>query len=148
MPRPKKPSRKTPESSVISEVTLNDLVRLYRFRQKQINVLLLKRKRLLDRLTQIDSTLKTDPFRKAIQSGLDLESLVRRRHANDRPLTAYLEACLKKHRNGMTLQELTEAVQAAGYKTKSTRFQNTVYHRLYHSKNIWRDPKTGLWKIK
>lgn len=123
----KRTSRKTPGSSIPSELTLNDLSRLYRRKQKQIAVLLSKRQRLLDRLTQIDSTLKTAPFRKAIQSGLDLERPVRQHRVNDQPLKVYVETCLKKHPHGMTLSALAEAIQEAGYKTNSVQFQNTVY---------------------
>jgi hypothetical protein len=58
---------------------------------------------------------------------------------------------LGEERNGLSLDDLTDRVLAAGYKSKSTNFKQTLYQALYnaraHGEGVTRDEDTGNWKL-
>lgn len=72
----------------------------------------------------------------------------RRRGRNQKPLRAYVQEVLTANKKGLALQEISEAVQANGYKTSSKNFKNVLYQCLYHNEEFIHDDKTGTYKIK
>lgn len=129
------------------ELTLQEIVHLLRRKQSRIKSLSEKRLRILRQLADIDFLINQLPVVKARNSRLPSRFRIRHRPQNDKPLIDYVVSSLKSHKRGMTLQQLAEAVQAAGYVTNSTKFENTLYQCVYHAKNIQRDLKSGRWKL-
>lgn len=71
-----------------------------------------------------------------------------RRPKNSAPLGDFVLAALKDKKQGLSVKEIADAVQQAGYKTKSGKFRTVVYQYLYHSKKITRSDKTGNYVLK
>lgn len=48
------------------------------------------------------------------------------------PLSAFVREALKGQRGGLTLAQIGEAVQSAGYQSTSSNFKNVLYQCLYN----------------
>ncbi len=72
----------------------------------------------------------------------------RRRAKNEKPLKAYVTDVLNSSKKGLTLQEVSDKVQEAGYKSKSKSFKNVLYQCLYHNKEFTHDSDAGIYKLK
>lgn len=72
----------------------------------------------------------------------------RRRAKNAKPLKAYVIDVLNSNKKGLTLQQVSDKVQAAGYKSKSKSFKNVLYQCLYHNKEFMHDSEAGIYKLK
>jgi hypothetical protein len=65
---------------------------------------------------------------------------------NDRSLRQVVEDVLQQQPDGMSLNELTQAVLDAGYKTNATNFRNVVYQHIYHSRDVM-SPARGRYAL-
>jgi hypothetical protein len=72
----------------------------------------------------------------------------RRRAKNAKPLKGYVIDVLSSNKKGLTLQEISNKVQDAGYKSKSKSFKNVLYQCLYHNKEFMHDSDAGIYKLK
>ena len=72
----------------------------------------------------------------------------RRRAKNAKPLKEYVNDVLSANKKGLTLQQVMDKVQAAGYKSKSKNFKNVLYQCLYHTEEFVLDPKKGTYTLK
>ncbi|MFO1020143.1 MAG: hypothetical protein U0903_05530 [Planctomycetales bacterium] len=129
------------------DMTLLELEKLLHGKRSQLHTLLRRRHKLEQQLTKVEEAISGLQGGKGVLSKLGLKFALRTRPHNDKPLKAYVEDVLKANRKGLTLQGLSDKVLAAGYKTQSTKFSNTLYQCVYHAKNIRRDEKSGLWKM-
>ncbi len=55
---------------------------------------------------------------------------------------------LSKHKKGLTLSELAEAILKTGHQSTSSNFSNTIYQAIHGSNLIKRDPKTKRYMLK
>jgi hypothetical protein len=65
------------------------------------------------------------------------------RQENEKSLSHYILQVLELHPEGLTDQQLTVAVQKAGYKTRSTAFLTLVRQRLYQMSEVGTIVKNG-----
>lgn len=65
---------------------------------------------------------------------------------NERSLRQVVEEVLDSQPDGMSLNELTQAVLDAGYKTNATNFRNVVYQHIYHSRDVT-SPSRGRYAL-
>lgn len=72
----------------------------------------------------------------------------RRRPKNEQSLRAVVLEVLQKHKAGLTLTDLANAVLATGYKSTSRNFKNVLYQCLYNTDKITHDAPTGCYKLK
>ena len=72
----------------------------------------------------------------------------RRRAKNAKPLKAHVIEALNGIKKGLTLQQVSDKVQASGYKSKSKNFKNVLYQCLYHNKEFVHDADAGTYKLK
>lgn len=72
----------------------------------------------------------------------------RRRAKNAKPLKAHVIEALNGNKKGLTLQQVSDKVQASGYKSKSKSFKNVLYQCLYHNKEFVHDADAGTYKLK
>ena len=72
----------------------------------------------------------------------------RRRAKNAKPLKGYVTDVLTDNKKGLTLQQVMDKVQKAGYKSKSKNFKNVLYQCLYHTKDFVLDSKKGTYTLK
>lgn len=75
-------------------------------------------------------------------------SVRRRRAKNAKPLKAYVIDVLNANKKGLTLQEISDKVQEAGYKSKSKSFKNVLYQCLYHNREFMHDSDAGIYKLR
>lgn len=102
-----------------------------------------KRNKLLAQLEIIDNKLTK------IKGGSTTKKTKSRsvvRASNDRPLRAFVADALKKE--PANLQEITDRVLKAGYKSNSSKFKNVVYQSLFHNEEFVHDAKTGQYSYK
>lgn len=69
------------------------------------------------------------------------------RPKNEKSLNIHIHETLKKHKKGLTLGEIAEVVQAAGYQSNAANFKNVLYQNLYNNDNIERDENTGKYSL-
>ena len=72
----------------------------------------------------------------------------RRRAKNAKPLKEYVKDVLASNKKGLTLQQVMDKVEAAGYKSKSKNFKNVLYQCLYHTKEFVLDSNKGTYTLK
>jgi hypothetical protein len=72
----------------------------------------------------------------------------RRRAGGGKSLGDYVTEILGDSKSGLTLQEFTNAVLAAGYQTTSANFKQNVYQYLHHSGEARRDAKSKTYRLK
>jgi hypothetical protein len=70
------------------------------------------------------------------------------RSTNPHALIHYVVEILERHKRGLDLKELGEQVLAAGYKTESANFRQTLYQNLYsHRNKVTHDRATGTYRL-
>lgn len=123
----------------------------------QLEKLLVSKKSMLDGLQK-----KRDKLQKQLSAVEDKISAVggvsmdhrgyrkpRKRPKNDRTLLEVVLDVLGENKKGLTLADLSAACLATGYKTGSSKFENTVYQCLYNnSDKILHDPATRTYRLK
>ena len=65
-------------------------------------------------------------------------------------MKAWVQEELQKAKKGLTIDELIESVQAAGYKSKADKFKNVMYQCLFHGQKASlyrRDADTKRWVL-
>ena len=70
------------------------------------------------------------------------------RSTNPHTLIHYVVEILERHKQGLDLKNLGEQVLAAGYKTESANFRQTLYQNLYHHRDkVAHDRSTGTYRL-
>jgi len=67
---------------------------------------------------------------------------------NTQSLGAVVNAILGDIPKGLGLEDLVAKVISSGYKTKAKSFSNVVYQCVYNTKAIYRDKKSGTYRLK
>jgi len=71
-----------------------------------------------------------------------------KRPKNTQSLGAVVNGILTETPKGLSLEDLVAAVISSGYKTKAKSFSNVVYQCVYNAKAIYRDKKSGTYRLK
>ena len=133
------------------EMSVADLERLLVNRRSQLDELTRKREKLQKDLALVEQKigiLEGRQGRRGPAPGFKVRRKVLKRPRNERPLVAVVTDILSKSKKGLPLTALAEKVQATGYKSSSSNFNNVVYQCLYNADHIMHDPETGTWKLK
>ncbi|QDT39207.1 hypothetical protein [Stratiformator vulcanicus] len=151
------------------DMTVAELEELLEDRRSAVTDLEEKRAKLLEELSAVDQEIadlaggkKKSPGRpkksKAATSTPKKKKSVKkkkssggRRARNTKSLKDYILDILAKNKKGLDLNEMMDAVQKEGYKSKSADFKTVLYQTLYHLKRggeIDRNDKTGAYVLK
>ncbi len=118
-------------------LSVAEIQQALRKQQSRVNVLQKRRERLLEEIKNIEQEI-------ALISGSESGTV---RFRNEQSLENVICDVLAKHKKGLTLSELTEAIQKTGYKSGSANFKNVVYQNVYKSERIARDEKSGKYVL-
>jgi methionine salvage enolase-phosphatase E1 len=128
-----------------SVTSIADLERLLDERKAKLQDLLQARDRLQKQLDDLDAQIQDAA---SVDGPLIRRRGRKRRVKNETSLKAVVQQVLAKNKKGLSLADLEAAVTETGYKSGSHNFRNVLYQAAYHSPDIARDEKTGLYKLK
>ena len=120
----------------IDELSVADVEQLLKEKQTQVSRLQKRRAKLLAEIEKIDAEVEE-------LSGKGSGSRFKNKFTN-------LEAAcqvLARHKKGLTLDELTNAILKTGHRSTSKNFRNTIYQAIHNSKKIRRDAKTRRYML-
>ncbi|MSR58394.1 MAG: hypothetical protein EXS05_12070 [Planctomycetaceae bacterium] len=128
------------------DMTVAQLERLLQKKRTNLDSLEQRRSRLQKKLKQLDSRI-------ALIGGVVREGRKprrgRKRPKNTQTLLQALSQVLTHNKKGLTLKELADKILEGGYKTASTKFQNTVYQVIYNNQDkVAHDAKTKTYRLK
>lgn len=128
----------------MADLSVAQVIKLLAKKRAQLRDLNKRRERLIREIGAIDTRIKE------IGGAVPPAERPRRtRPQNERALYDVVIDVLQEHDDGLTLNELAEAVLATGYKTNSVKFANPVYQCVYNaSDKIVRDPETRQYRLK
>jgi hypothetical protein len=133
-------------------MSLAELESMLKEQKNRLDSLKRKQKDLksdLDNVNQEIALLEGRGGRRGRPPGSGGVKTVRRRRAkNAKPLKGYVIDVLNANKKGLTLQQISDKVQEAGYKSKSKSFKNVLYQCLYHNKEFMHDSEAGIYKLK
>lgn len=129
----------TKKQSSLTTMSIGELQAELQRRERGIRKLERRREKLLAELAQVDADL-------ASVGALSASGGVRRRPRNDMNLVDSLAAVL----NGKTMSvtEVTQAVQAAGYLTTAANFRTIVNQALIREKKVFKKVARGQYTAK
>lgn len=120
---------RTPSSGGLGNVSLDDLAREMRRRQREVSRMVAKRDRLAEQLNQLDAEIRSLGGAASVGDyGTTASGRPRRRPQNEMSLSEALIGVLKNQT--MSVTEAAEAVQRAGYQTTSSSFRTIVNQTL------------------
>lgn len=124
----------------LESMSLSEIKQVLRSRENQVESLKRKRDKLTAQLQEIEEQISS------LEGTLSVERRgVRAR--NDKSLKTHVQEALRKSKKGLTLNELSEAVKAAGYVSNSHNFKNVLYQSVYNSTNVSRDDSSGRYAL-
>lgn len=121
----------------LSSMSLAEIQQILKQQQNRIQQLQKRREKILASLQEVDDEI-------AQISGSENGS---GRFKNEQSLEQVICDILAKHKKGLTLNEITEAVGNSGYQSSSHNFKNVVYQNVYKSERITRDEKTKKYVL-
>lgn len=113
----------------LSSISVLDLKRELIKRQRTVGAIVKKRDRLVAKVRELDAAIADLGGR--VLGGVNGEISVRKRPKNDSNLVEALGAVLKD--KTMSVTDVAEAVQKAGYQTSSPNFRTIVNQTLINS---------------
>lgn len=139
----------------IETLSVAELERMLENRRAELTELTEKRERLAAELAECDRQI-AEMNGGAVRGrgrGRGRRVVVRKRRPgrvrNQPPLKQFVADVLEKHKKGLSLDDLSERVLGAGYKTNSGKFKNTLYQTLYNSRDRFDyDSGTKLYRLK
>lgn len=127
------------------DMTVAQLERLLESKKSTLDGLQKKREKLQKQLSAIEDKISA-------VGGVSLDRSFRKprkRPKNDRTLLEVVLDVLGQNKKGLSLADLSAACLETGYKTGSSKFENTVYQCLYNnSDKIVHDPVTRTYRLK
>lgn len=134
-----------------SDLSVAQLERLLATAKKNVLVTTLSQKKasLQAEISSVDKELQTLQGPSAPAPRRRKKSRRRgKRPKNTQPLAAVVAGILGDASKGLGLDDLVAKVRASGYKTKAKSFTNVVYQCVYNAKAIYRDKKSGTYRMK
>ncbi|WP_459554544.1 MerR family transcriptional regulator [Lacunimicrobium album] len=124
----------------LESMSLSEIKQILRNRENQVESLKRRRDKLTAQLQEVEEEIAS------LEGTMGVERRgVRAR--NEKSLNEHVQEALKKSKKGLTLNELSEAVKAAGYQSNSLNFKNVLYQNLYNATNISRDENSGKYTL-
>lgn len=124
----------------LENMSLSEIKQILRNRENQVESLKRRRDKLTAQLQEVEEEIAS------LEGTMGVERRgVRAR--NEKSLNEHVQEALKKSKKGLTLNELSEAVKAAGYQSNSLNFKNVLYQNLYNATNISRDENSGKYTL-
>lgn len=134
-----------------SQMSLAELESILKEQKTRLDSLKKKQRDLekdLDSVNREISALEGNGSRRRGRPAGSTRTVPRRRAKNAKPLKGYVIDVLNANKKGLTLQEISDKVKAAGYKSKSKSFKNVLYQCLYHNREFMHDSDAGIYKLK
>jgi len=137
---------------MVGEMSLARLQQLLEAKKGKLDLLQKKRDVLRKQLTDVESKIEQIGgvrSESVTKKSAGIKGKGRKRPKNDRTL---LEVCLEllgQNKKGLGLGEMAQKVLQSGYKTNSTKFENTVYQCLYNNTDkVAHDAVNHVYRIK
>lgn len=127
-----------------AELSVADLERMLDRKRSRLNSLEKRREQLQKSLSRIDQQISALQGRPTVAA---VRRKTRKRPKNPRPLAAYVLQFLGRSKKGLTLAELAQKIQDAGYKSNAEDFKNVVYQCIYKLKNVVHDVDTETYRL-
>ena len=140
--------KQTGETMSTTDLTVADLERALQAKRSKLDDLLAKRAKMrfeLDGLEEQIIGLAGKETSDAPRRGRAKRKM-RRRVKGQESLKVWVTNELAKAKKGLTIDELIEKVQAAGYKSTSDKFKNVMYQCLFHGEQFQRND-AGRWVL-
>lgn len=128
------------------EMTVAQLERALEKKRSRLEMLTTKREHLQRLLARTEAQITSLAGRAAADGGTVRRR--RKRPKNTQSLRACVLDLLSRSKKGLTIAELHDRVQAAGYKSKSRNFRNVLYQCLYNADEVSQDKETGKYMLK
>ena len=132
-----------------SDLSVAQLEQLLAEKKGRLTTLGLKKATLTAQLSSVDQELESlqgasapAPRRRRKSGGRG------KRPKNTQSLGAVVNGILTETPKGLSLEDLVAKVISSGYKTKAKSFSNVVYQCVYNTKAIYRDKKSGTYRLK
>src|SRR5688572_5261220 len=110
-----------------TDMSISDLERLLRLRQRELDALMRRRKRLERKLAALDERLaRLEGPGGGRHRGLSAGNGTGKRARNEVPLTEAIERVLGKARGPLSVGEIVAGVLASGYRSMSANFRGVV----------------------
>tara|TARA_R110002072_G_scaffold68564_1_gene166799 strand:- start:50 stop:463 length:414 start_codon:yes stop_codon:yes gene_type:complete len=135
----KKTTSKSTKSPSLNNLSMGELQAELARREKGVRKLERRREKLLAELTQIDTDL-------AAVGALSAAGGVRRRPRNEMNLVDSLAAVLDG--KTMSVTDVTQAVQQAGYITTASNFRTIVNQALIRERKVFKKVSRGQYTAK
>ena len=120
-----------------TELTVADLEKALQAKRSKLDDLLAKRAKMRFELDGLEEQIV----------GLVGKRAKRKKRVKGQPsLKVWVTTELEKAKKGLTLDELIEKVQAAGYKSSSDKFKNVMYQCLFHGEQFQKND-AGRWVL-
>lgn len=128
----------------MGKYTICELQQMLEERQTALQELTRQRIEKLNELKQIDAQIEelSGEAVSDIVSNVTIpkpDKSTRKKSTGRKTSIDYAKEVLKKHPDGLLLDDLAVAVVKAGYETKSEKFSNTLYQSLYKNDEIIRN---------
>ena len=130
-------------------LTVADLEKALQAKRSKLDDLLTKRAKMkfeLDGLEEQIVSLAGPPPTDSDVPRSRAKRKMRRRVKGQPSLKVWVTNELTKAKKGLTIDELIENVQKAGYKSTSDKFKNVMYQCLFHGEQFQRND-AGRWVI-
>ena len=128
-----------------ANLNIVELQRILGDRKKQLEKLHRKRDTIQRSLNEIDAEIAKVSGGAAGESTGGRATGKGSRARNDRPLPDYMEEVMVKAGRPMKVNEIVEAVLAAGYKTTSASFKNIINQQLIKERKRFQHTDRGTY---
>jgi hypothetical protein len=133
-------------AKVVKEMTVAQLELALQRKKRRLDSLIGRREKLQRQLDRVERMIGDIAGRGAADG--DTRTKRRRRPKNKRSLRSLVLDLLTKNKKGLSISELHERVEGAGYKTRSRNFRNVLYQCLYNTDGISHEKETGKYVLK
>lgn len=132
------------------EMTVADLEKALQAKRSRLDNLLAKRAKMRFELDGLEEQIQELAGKPLTDSDAPrrgrAKRKMRRRVRGQQSLKVWVTNELAKAKKGLTIDELIEKVQEAGYKSTSDKFKNVMYQCLFHGKQFQRN-ENGRWVL-
>ena len=132
-------------AKVVKEMTVAQLELALQRKKGRLDSLVGRREKLQRQLDRVERMITEIGGRGAAEG--DKRSK-RRRPKNKQSLRSIVLDLLGRNKKGLSISELHERVEGAGYKTRSRNFRNVLYQCLYNTDGISHEKETGKYVLK
>ena len=129
-----------------TELTVADLEKALQAKRSKLDDLLAKRAKMRFELDGLEEQIVGLVGKPQTESDTPKRAKRKKRVKGQPSLKVWVTTELEKAKKGLTLDELIEKVQAAGYKSSSDKFKNVMYQCLFHGEQFQKHD-AGRWVL-